>query len=182
MIRLAVAENYARALYQVSRERKIEEEVLSGLEFLEKQLQQESRIRDILVHPLVKKKDKKEIIKELFSSREKTPEEVINFLFLMVDKERSAEIEETVKQYRRQFQQKREIQVVEVYTPRELEEKQKDKIIENMQNYTGKKVVLEEKKNDSIKGGVILKVGSKMLDGSVDTRLRKMKEWLVHTG
>ncbi len=181
MIRVAVAQNYARALYQVSRERDKEDEVLAALDFLAESLKQDSRLQGMLSHPLVKKRDKKTILQELFHYREGTPEEVLHFFSLMVDKERGSDIEETIRQYRLLYQQDRDIQVVEVYTPWELNQEQKTKIKENMKKYTGREVFLEEKLDTSMTGGVILKMGSRMLDGSLETRLRKMEEWLAQS-
>ncbi len=182
MIQVAVAQNYARALYRLSRERGLEELVLSGLNHLELCLQEEDRLKGILNHPLVDGKDKKSILRELFSPHRETPGELLHFLFLLVDRKRVAEIEEVIKRYRQAYQQDRDIQMVEVVTPHELKEEQREEIVKNMRKFTGKEVVLEEKRDPSLNGGVILKMGSRMLDGSLDTRLKRLEEHLMQVG
>jgi len=183
MIRLAVAQNYARALYQLSQEKGISHQVLSGLEFLESYLQTESSLEGILCHPLIGKKAKKELLQEILNLKEdEPPEELYSYLFLMVDKGRSGLLPQTIEQYRRCYQEERDIQVVEVISPGKLKEKQKEIIVDNMQRYTGRQVVLEEKTDPSLKGGVVLKIGSHMLDGSLDTRLKRLEKQLVQSG
>ncbi len=183
MTTVAVAQNYARALYHFSQEQEISDAVLSSLEFLEKQFNYEPRLKEILTHPLVNKKEKKKILEELFPyQEEETPPAVINFLFLLVDKERNTLLEEIMDWYRSFYREERDIQVVEVTVPGELKEEQKDIIVENMKRYTGRQVELKEKIDPSVKGGVILKIGSRMLDGSLDTRLKRMEEELLQSG
>jgi len=184
MIRVAVTQNYARAMYRLSQEKQISEQVLAGLEFVGEYLQKEPNLQALLKHPMVDKKDKKDVIQKILEAKpeEKPPEEVKHLLFLMVDKKRGGIIREVIDWYRRFYQQDRDIQVVEVTSPGELREEQKEIIVENMKNYTGQQVVLQEKEDPSMKGGIILKIGSLMLDGSLDTRLKKMEEQLVESG
>ncbi len=183
MISVAVAQNYARALYHLSQEQEISDAVLSSLEFLERQFNHEPRLKGILVHPLVDKKEKKEVVEELFlNQKEETPSTVINFLFLLVDKERNALLEEIIEWFRSFYMEERGVQLVEATVPGELKEEQKDMIKENMKRYTGRQVELKEKIDPSVTGGVILKMGSRMLDGSLDTRLKRMELELLQSG
>lgn len=184
MIRVAVAQNYARALYQLSQEKQISEKVLKSLEFFEAQLQKSTNLLGILQHPLVDKKEKKQLIQEIFhlAPEKDIPEEAPHLFFLMIDKERGGLIEEVIEWYRRSYQEDRDIRVVEVISPKELKDEHKEIIKENMKKYTGRQVVLQEKQDPTITGGVVLKLGSRMLDGSLDTRLKRLEEHLIKPG
>ena len=179
MTRVAVAQNYARALYQLSQEKGIDDEVLSGLEFLENYLLQEHELKQVLSHPLIGKSQKKEIIQQILQLKENgIPDDLYYFLYVVIDKKRGNIIRNMVELYRHYYQEARNIQEVEVYSPLELKEHQKKMIAENMEKHIGRKVVLQEKVDPSMKGGVILKAGSQMLDGSLETRLKNMEEQL----
>ncbi len=180
MTSVAIAKNYARALYRLSHEKDVSEKVFSGLKFLEKHLLQEPRLKDILQHPLIEEKDKKGILQDILKSKEeKVPAELLHFLYIVIDKKREDILQETIELFRRYYQEARNIQVVEVTSPSELKEEQRSKIAENMEKYLGHKVVLEEKVDPSMKGGIILKAGTLMLDGSLETRLKKLEDQLL---
>jgi F-type H+-transporting ATPase subunit delta len=63
----------------------------------------------------------------------------------------------------------------EVTAARELTDAQKDKLVETLKKAAGAKVQVDVKVDPSLLGGLIVKVGSRMIDGSLKTKLAKLQ-------
>ncbi len=74
------------------------------------------------------------------------------------------------------------IEKAEITTAVQIDENERRKIAEYLGRITGKRVVLTEKVDPSIIGGVIARVGGKIIDGSTRNQLNAMKNELSNAG
>jgi F-type H+-transporting ATPase subunit delta len=79
---------------------------------------------------------------------------------------------------RRMVEEFEGIERVEVVVPMPLSVTQKDLLRTVLERRTGKKVVLEETVDPSVLGGLVVRVGSTVYDGSVRTQLQEIREKL----
>jgi F-type H+-transporting ATPase subunit delta len=70
------------------------------------------------------------------------------------------------------------IQTAEVTTAVPLGEEDKGRLADNLSSLVGSKVVLKEKVDPKILGGIVARVGGRLLDGSTLTRLESLKREL----
>jgi F-type H+-transporting ATPase subunit delta len=68
------------------------------------------------------------------------------------------------------------IERVEVTVPMALSGTQKDLLRTVLERRTGKQVVLEETVDPAVLGGMVVRVGSTVYDGSVRTQIRQIRE------
>ena len=102
--------------------------------------------------------------------------ELLNFLELLIEKQRMAE----VFRIRRQFDElwKKENRRIEVTVTSavELEPAVVERVGEEIERQTGQKVELASRVDGEILGGIVLQVGNKVLDASIRARLEKLRK------
>lgn len=91
-------------------------------------------------------------------------------------------IKEIAQEYRRLVDRQRGIEQADVVTAVPLDEAAKQKLAARFSALSGKKVILNPAVNPGIGGGIIVKVGGKLLDGSTRSRLAALKNALAGTG
>jgi F-type H+-transporting ATPase subunit delta len=164
---------YAEALFEVGRDK-------GKLDALQQQLAQFAdavdRDRELQVFffsPYLSSTEKQEGIARAITGAEP---ELINFLELLVDKQRMTEI----FRIRREFEElwKRENRRIDVTITSavELDPAVVEKIGQEVERQTGEEVDLSSKVDGDILGGIVLQVGNMVLDASIRSRLEKLRK------
>ena len=73
------------------------------------------------------------------------------------------------------------IEKAEVTTAVALEDNEKSALVSRLEELTGKKIHLTANVDDSIVGGIVIRVGGKLLDGSTSSRLAALKNEMAGT-
>lgn len=106
-----------------------------------------------------------------------------NFLKLVAAKRRLFAVEGMVKGFKALVDQKNGVVNAEVTVPAALTDKNRAAVLDAIKGVTGgKSVSLTEKIDPSIIGGLIVKVGSKMVDASLKTKLNSIKLAMKEVG
>jgi ATP synthase F1 delta subunit len=164
---------YAEALFEVGREK-------GKLDSLQQQLGQFAdaveRDRDLQVFffsPYLSSAEKKEGIERAITGAEP---ELINFLELLVDKQRMTEIFRIRREFEELWKQENRRIDVTVTSAVELDPAVVEKIGQEVERQTGEKVELSSRVDDGILGGIVLQVGNMVLDASIHSRLEKLRK------
>lgn len=133
-----------------------------------------SEVKDILEYPGVNIAKKKELIKSLMN--EKLDKNIIHFLMILLDNNRLKYFTEIVAEYKVIADKYRDILFVEVTTAVELNEDQINRIKVKLSSQYGTsniktKIVIDT----SVIGGVKLKIGDTVIDGTVKARLESLE-------
>ena len=107
MAESVVSLTYGAALFEAAKDLGKEEVFLRELEILDEILKETPEAGEFLNSPAIMAPDKKKIIES--SLKGKFSREMINFLFVLVDKSRTAEIRKIRKQYMRLYDKERNI-------------------------------------------------------------------------
>ena len=164
---------YAEALFDVGRDK-------GKLDSLQQQLGQFAdavdRDRDLQVFffsPYLSSAEKEEGIARAITGAEP---ELINFLKLLVDKQRMTEIFRIRREFEELWKQENRRIDVTVTSAVELDPAVVEKIGQEVERQTGEKVELSSRVDDSILGGIVLQVGNMVLDASIHSRLEKLRK------
>jgi len=168
-----VVEPYAQGLMAAARDsnqtEKIGEDIRAILEFINNS----QELKEFLENPVIKAEDKKAVLRRI--TGEDTNKLLVNFLMLLVDKRRIVFIEEIGRQYLEILREINNIVLAEISAASELNEGQRQAIIEKVKTLTGAAgVELETKVEADLIGGVIIKVGSQVFDSSLRGQLRRI--------
>jgi F-type H+-transporting ATPase subunit delta len=101
-----------------------------------------------------------------------------NFLWLLLDKNRIGALEQIAEYYSRLTDDISNVTRAQVITARALRDDQLDRLEKALAQLTSKKVKMEVKEDGSLIGGLIVKIGDLVLDGSVTAQLKGLKESL----
>jgi F-type H+-transporting ATPase subunit delta len=102
--------------------------------------------------------------------------ELINFLELLIEKQRMPEIFRIRRQLDELWKQENRRIDVTVTSAVTLEPSVVEKVGEEIERQTGQKVELSSRVDAEILGGIVLQVGNKVLDASIRSRLEKLRK------
>jgi F-type H+-transporting ATPase subunit delta len=166
-----VSKIYAVAIFEIAIE---EDKILSILELLDgmKELYETNiEFKEFMKNPLIKKEQKLDMIKKICSEAKDIEQEIMLYL---VRKNRLDEISNIAYEYRELYYSKENIVGIKGIFSMELSVEQKAKLIEKLEKITNKKINFEQEIDPKLIGGGILKIGDKILDGSIRTQLAQM--------
>jgi F-type H+-transporting ATPase subunit delta len=126
--------------------------------------------------PVVPRDRKEEMILGAFPEMETR---VRNFLVLLVRQDRLNLLPDILTTFRALLNEHRGVQVVEVTTAEPLGPAERDQVAARLAQHLGHQVVIETRVDSEIIGGLVARVGDKVLDGSVRGRLDRLRAALA---
>ncbi|MGA7106059.1 MAG: ATP synthase F1 subunit delta [Candidatus Deferrimicrobiaceae bacterium] len=177
MIGGSLARRYARALFAIGREEGTLRRILEEVERFDRMVVEIPLLREVMEAAHINRQDKIAALEASLGPNGYLPS-TRNFLFLLVDKRRMNILSPIVTELRRLIEQSEGIERVEVLVPMPLSGTQRELLESVLEGQTGKKVVLEEKVDPDVLGGMVVQVGSTVYDGSARTQIRQIREIL----
>ena len=171
-----IADRYAQALFEVGEETQTTSELYQELKQLVKILNENKDLYNFLKSPLIGKEDKKNVMKNIFENQ--LSKNMNNFLKIVIDKDRMSAIGNIQESYKNLLNDKNNILEGTVITAVALNEKEIKDLEKNLSTKYNKNVTLTNVVDETILGGVLVKLGNEEIDGTVKTRLSKMKKQL----
>ena len=168
-----VAAPYAQALLSIAQSKDQVDE-LSGVanEFLGL-MKDSDQLSQFLTNPIADRNAKKNVILQVLG--EDANAQMKNFMLLLVDKGRIALVKPILQQFQSLVRELKQAVLAEVTSAVELTDEQKDTVRQKVQSMTNaQSVELETRVDPDLIGGVIVKVGSKVLDASIRGQLRRI--------
>lgn len=179
MIEGLVAKRYAKALFEVANERKMLDQVEQDLNLIVRIMKDTEGFLTFFRHPKISTDVKKELVTSVFQKQISTISQ--NFLFQLIDNQRIEYAEEILFQYVILANEARKVVDIEAVTAVELEESDKNSIIQMFSKKMNKTVRLTNVIDPSILGGMIVKMGDRLYDGSLSSQLNMMKKNLLES-
>jgi F-type H+-transporting ATPase subunit delta len=176
--RRVYARRYARAVFEIALEKKELDRWQTDLEQIAA-LGEDAAFLALIENPKISFKEKEEILSKLLGGVNTLAR---NLVYLLVSRGRLAMVGEIAEEYHRLLDSYRGIEHAEVVTAVPLDDKEKKKLEEHLGKVLGKKIVLEVSVDPGLVGGMIARVGGKLLDGSTQSRLSALKRELVTGG
>ncbi|MBI2608533.1 MAG: ATP synthase F1 subunit delta [Deltaproteobacteria bacterium] len=168
-----VARTYAKAFFDIAQESKKEKKTRSDLEIFSKALEINQNLRSIYYGSVFSFSEVKEIIEDIVM-KYSFQKETKNFLLLLYEKKRGRIFLEMAKEFEKILDQVEGIERPVITTATSLTESFKKEVTESLEKTLKKKVIPTFVINPTILGGMITKVGSRVLDGSLKTQLELM--------
>lgn len=174
---MAVAHRtYARALFQAALEEGRLERVHEELTDFAATVADVDQLRSVLESPELESRSKAALLQEVLGEAD---ELVRNFLLLVAEKGRAAELFEIVREFEVLVAREQGILDVELTTAVELSQQDFDDLVERVGKASGRKVRASRAVDPSLVGGLVLQVGSRRLDASIRGRLDRLRHELT---
>ncbi|KHS56473.1 MULTISPECIES: F0F1 ATP synthase subunit delta [Terrisporobacter] len=171
-----IANRYAEALFELSEEENITKEIYNELNNVVDILKNNKDLDNVLKSPLVAKSEKVQLIETLFNT--KINNNLKNFLKILVEKGRISSLKSIELTFKELLNDKHNIIEGTVISAILLTDEKVKELEEKLSKKYNKNVTLENKVDESILGGVLVRLGNTQIDGSVKTRLDNIKDQL----
>ncbi len=177
MLNIQLARKYGTAIFEIANEDNKLEEYGRELADVSQALFAQAELKDFLTNPQIQPEDKKQVLLRLL--KDQVSPMMMNFLLLLVDKRRIVLLEAINDCYQELSNKAQGIIVADVTTAYELKAALRSRLSSKLESVTGKKVQLRTHQDQSIIGGVVVKIGDTRIDGSVIGRLQALKAELM---
>ncbi|HBI93413.1 MAG: F0F1 ATP synthase subunit delta [Terrisporobacter othiniensis] len=171
-----IANRYAEALFQLSEDENITKEIYNELHNVVETVKNNKDLDNVLRSPLVAKIEKVKLIESLFNN--KINNNLKNFLKILVEKGRISSLKSIELTFKQLLNDKNNIIEGTVISAIPLTDEKVKELEGKLSKKYNKNVTLENKVDQSILGGVLVRLGNTQIDGSVKTRLDNIKDQL----
>lgn len=172
-----VAKRYALALFQIAKEQGLLDRVEEELRVVKEVFTYNSDLKAVLKSPKLEAEKKKEILAEAFAAMNPY---LLNTMLLLVDRHREDEIIAVADGFIEYANEERGIAEAEVYTTRPLTDAEREAFSSSFAAKVGKKSLRIENIVDSnLLGGVRLRIGNRIYDGSLRGKLDRLERKLL---
>lgn len=170
-----IADRYSAALVEIAKEGKLTYSKISeNLNLVLEILNQSKDLGEFLSNPLVSVDNKKEVIEKVFSNE--IDGLIVNFLKLLVDKNRFFVFGEIVNSYNKSLDDINNISRIQVTSAVKMNDDSIKKLQEKLEGKLKKKVVLDLKINPEIIAGLVIKMGDNVIDMSLKHKLEDLSK------
>lgn len=178
MINRTIARRYAKALMNIGLEDGNYDTYGEEIDTFTVLFQREEQLREVLNNPAFSIPRRQAIIKEI-GGKLRLSSITVNFLHLLVDKNRIRYLPDIASLYRELADEAAGRARVHLITAHELSKQKLTELTAGLQDLVGKQVVMEVETDASLIGGVVARIGGMVYDGSVKTQLERLKETLA---
>ncbi len=174
----AVASRYARALVDVILENKIDADIARRqLQAIVEAVQESDDLRRVWESPAVLPEQKRAVLDGI-AKQIGAVKPIRNFVAVLIDHRRIPMLNDIARQFEAELDAQLGFVEVDISSARTLTPGEKRDLENRVERMTGKKVRARYSSNPELLGGVSVKVGSTIYDGSVRGQLEKMRQQL----
>lgn len=171
----SIVRAYAQDLLPLAATEGILERVKDELCYLRELLISIPRLKEFLNNPNISNDAKKGILSELFNNN--LSPVTMNHLSLIIDEKRQGILIDIIDEFLRQVRKVEKVQVIAI-TSEPLTDETAKRLSQELSRAIGKDTDLELAIDETILGGIILRIGDRIIDGSLSGRLQRLGEYL----
>ncbi|MBP3602979.1 MAG: F0F1 ATP synthase subunit delta [Lachnospiraceae bacterium] len=173
-----VSKTYGEALFELAVEEGKEDEFLAEVVALKEILDENPDFNKLMNHPKILKDEKLAVLNEVFKGR--ISEELKGFLHLVVSKDRYSEIDAILTYFVDEVKRLKGIGVAYVSTAITLNEAKKEEIKQRLlATTTYKEMEMHFSVDEDLIGGMIIRIGDRIVDSSIRSSLFEMRKQLL---
>ncbi|MBY7144723.1 F0F1 ATP synthase subunit delta [Virgibacillus sp. NKC19-3] len=167
-----VASRYADALFQLGEEKANLEQLVEDFQIVHDVFQENEQLHAFLTHPSINNEKKKQLLVEVFQG---LSTDALNTLKLLVDRRRTEIIPSIIDHFIQLVNDAKEIAEATVYSVRELSDDERIQLETTFAKRFNKRAIkLKNVVDASIIGGIKIRIGNTIFDGSVTGKLNRI--------
>jgi F-type H+-transporting ATPase subunit delta len=180
-ISTGIAARYATAVFELAKESKSVAKIEADLDALESALADSADFNALIMSPIYGRDEQAAAMAALAKKMGLTPT-MTNVLGLMAAKRRLFVLPQLAASLRAIIAEDKGEVTAEVTSATALTKAQSDKLAKLLAGRTGKTVKIKAAVDESLIGGLVVKVGSKMIDTSIASRLNSLQNAMKEVG
>jgi len=169
-----IADRYAGALFEISREQSAIDNVERGLDRLQLAMKDSADFRRLVTSPVISNVDQRLALNAIFTKIRET-DLVRDFVLLLAKNRRLFVLERTIIAYKALVARERGEVEASVVSAVALTGVQRESLIDTLRQKLGKTPKLTASVDENLIGGMVIKVGSQMIDTSLRTKLKNLE-------
>jgi F-type H+-transporting ATPase subunit delta len=167
---------YAEALLEAARDQNRVDQVREQLADFVAAIEASDELRSLLRNPQIEPHVKRDALEAALGEADPL---VRNFLLLLAEKGRIAEVEEIQAEFERLIALAERVLELELTTAVELSDEEAAKVVGQIEQAAGRKVEATRSVDPDLIGGIVIQAGSQRLDASVRGRLDQLRQELT---
>lgn len=172
-----ISKRYGRAMFALAKSENKVEEYLEQLRVIMNITKENPGLLEIFDHPKVTLTEKITLIDDLF--KDGFDKEVRDFLKLLVTKDRISSLIMMIQDYEELYYEYKNIVLVRVTSAEALGEEEISTLLLKLEELFEKKVIIDQRIDPSIIGGLLIAAQDKVIDATVKGRLEKVRHNLL---
>ncbi|MEX0286775.1 MAG: F0F1 ATP synthase subunit delta [Paracoccaceae bacterium] len=176
-----IAERYATAIFEIAKENNNLDGLEAGVNDLAEALDGSDELSALIRSPLVSREDQGNAMKALAAAMNLAPV-MQNALALMAENRRLFVLPQLIQSLREALAAERGEVTADVVSAKPLTKAQTEKLSATLKDRVGKDVTIHATVDDSLIGGLVVKVGSKMIDTSIRSKLSSLQNAMKEVG
>jgi len=173
---MVVARRYARALYEEAERSSKIEVVDDDMELIRKTLQESGELDRFFQSPVISRGKKSDVVRTLFESR--LDPLTYRFLAMLIRKQREDHFPRIVRAFRDMRDEQMGVVEVIARSAHPLGPEERAELVEAVVRLTGKEIRLKAVTDAELIGGVVIRVGDTVYDGSARHQLSQLRDRL----
>ena len=172
-----ISKAYGEALFELALERNELDSMAEQVNVLANAFAENPELVKLISHPKISKEEKINVIETIFKGR--MSDDIVGFLVIIVEKDRGSEIEDILKLFQAKVREYKKIGVALVTSAIELSTEQKQKVEQKLLQQTAyESFEVEYKVDASLIGGMIIRIGDRVVDSSIRSKLDNLTKEL----
>lgn len=176
-----IAARYATAVFELAKESKKLKGLETDVDTLDAALTDSADFRDLISSPLYSREQQTDAINAIAKKMKLSPV-TANTMSLMANKRRLFVLPQLVASLRALIADEKGEVTADVTAVKALTKTQQDKLAKTLKASVGKDVKIKMAVDESLIGGLIVKVGSKMIDTSIRSKLASLQNSMKEVG
>lgn len=169
-----IAQRYAKAVLDLALEKGLLDQVEQDMELFQKVNEENRQFFTVMHNPIIRAHKKLSVLKSIFEGK---VSEVTILLFEILARRSREEMLYTISvAFRKLYNAHKNIQDVQVTSTVAIPDSLKDELRAALEKGTGKTIKIEEDIDESLIGGMTIRIGGTQLDNSIKSQLQKLKQ------
>lgn len=172
-----ISKAYGDALFELAVEKNELDSIAEQVNLLVNAFAENPELIKLLSHPKINKEEKINVIETIFKGR--MSDDIVGFLVIIVEKDRGSEIADILNLFQAKVREYKKIGVALVTSAIELSTEQKQKVEQKLLQQTAyESFEVEYKVDASLIGGMIIRIGDRVVDSSIRSKLDNLTKEL----
>jgi F-type H+-transporting ATPase subunit delta len=167
---------YAEALLAAAKDKNRVDAIRGEFDEFAAALEDSEELRRFLANPQVESRTKRAALEDMLSGADTL---FLNFLRLLAEKDRIGELQQVYEEWTRLLAREERVLELELTTAIELSDKEAGRVIKQIEEASGRRVVATRTVDPDLIGGLVVQAGSIRLDSSVRGRLAQLRDELT---
>ncbi len=174
-----IANVYASSIIEIGQKNGILDQIEEELRFLSDLVQENNDLKLFLDSPSISKESKKDFVKKVFTDN--ISEHIVHVLYVLIDNDRQSVIPEIYITAVSLIDEIKNRLHVTITVSEDLDNDSEDKILGELKEKYKKDIILHKEINPEILGGIIIRIGDLVIDGSLRKDLKNIEHNLIHS-